>query len=61
MTSKQLQGFSKQDLIDMARRRGIAGWHGMRKEQLIEALAASRAKPTSTNGHAQTKPTARRS
>jgi len=52
MTSKQLQGYSKQDLIDMARRRGIAGWHGMRKEQLIEALAASRAKPAVAAVHA---------
>src|SRR4051812_33747203 len=53
MTSKQLQGLSKQELIDMARQRGIAGWHGMRKEQLIEALAASRVKAPATNGHVQ--------
>src|SRR5262249_51217995 len=40
MTSKQLQGCSKKVLSAMARRKGITGWHEMRKEELVEALAA---------------------
>jgi uncharacterized protein len=38
MTSKTLQALSKQQLADMARKKGIAGWHAMRKDQLVEAL-----------------------
>jgi len=40
MTSDQLQGCTKKVLADMAREKGIAGWHGMRKEELVEALVA---------------------
>src|SRR5262245_60548104 len=39
MTSQQLQGRSKKELAEMARKKGIAGWHAMRKEDLIAALA----------------------
>jgi hypothetical protein len=50
MNRNQLQSCTKQVLIDLARKKGVAGWHGMRKEELIEALAAiknnsSRKKP----------------
>src|SRR5262245_49703755 len=47
MTSDKLQSYSKKELAVMARDRGIAGWHGMRKEELVAALARSRrpAKP----------------
>lgn len=38
MTRDKLQGRSKQELADLARKKGIAGWHGMRKEELIDAL-----------------------
>ena len=37
MTRDQLQARSKKDLADMARRKGIAGWHAMRKEDLFLA------------------------
>ena len=40
MTSKKLQVLSKQQLADMARKKGIAGWHGMRKDEFVEALLA---------------------
>ena len=40
MTSEKLQGYSKKELSEMARKKGIAGWHGMRKEELITALLA---------------------
>jgi hypothetical protein len=42
MTSEQLHACSKKKLADMARRKGIAGWHAMRKEELVEALAPER-------------------
>ena len=38
MTSDQLNLRSKKDLADLARSKGIAGWHGMRKDELVLAL-----------------------
>jgi hypothetical protein len=42
MTRSQLQGCSKKVLAEMARKKGIAGWHHMRKEDLVEALQPRR-------------------
>jgi uncharacterized protein len=59
MTSDSLLARSKKQLADMARKQGIAGWHAMRKEQLVKALSKARAKHAtrngkpSTNGHAK--------
>jgi hypothetical protein len=39
MTRAQLLASTKKTLADLARERGIAGWHGMRKEELVVALA----------------------
>jgi hypothetical protein len=39
MKSEQLKGFTRKQLADMARKKGISGWHAMRKDQLVEALA----------------------
>jgi hypothetical protein len=46
MTSDKLQACTKKELIELARRKGISGWHGMRKPELIAALkrAAARRK-----------------
>src|SRR5262245_57453490 len=44
MSREQLQGYSKKVLIGMARQQGVAGWHGMRKEELVAALAARSAR-----------------
>jgi hypothetical protein len=41
MTNEQLQGCSKKILCDMARKKGIAGWHLMRKDELIAILVTS--------------------
>jgi hypothetical protein len=38
MTSDELQACTKKVLAEMARDRGIAGWHRMRKEELLAAL-----------------------
>src|SRR5437773_11132186 len=39
MTHTQLLACTKKELADLARKKGVAGWHAMRKEDLIEALA----------------------
>jgi hypothetical protein len=38
MTRDQLRGCTRKELTDHAREQGLAGWHGMRKEELIDAL-----------------------
>jgi hypothetical protein len=39
MTPKELQGLSKKQLANMAKKQGIAGWQGMGREDLMYALA----------------------
>src|SRR4051812_30097954 len=38
MTRDQLEARTKKDLANLARDRGIAGWHDLRKPELIQAL-----------------------
>ncbi|MFO0809370.1 MAG: DUF4912 domain-containing protein [Gemmataceae bacterium] len=55
MASDPLLARSKKQLADLARKKGIAGWHSMRKEDLLKALAAPKNKAkVSTNGHKAT-------
>ncbi len=49
MTAEALKECNKRRLAQLARDKGIAGWHAMRKDQLIRALSASRPSP-SKNG-----------
>lgn len=53
MTAETLNRQTAKDLARMAKQRGVAGWHGMRKDQLIQALLkVARAKSgTRSNGH----------
>jgi hypothetical protein len=49
MTRDELVACSKKRLVELARTAGVAGWYGMNKAQLVEALAeksAKAAKPT---------------
>ena len=46
MTVDALKDCNKKHLSQLAKERGIAGWHAMRKDQLIRALSAAR--PTSS-------------
>lgn len=39
MTRDQLLACTKKQLADLARDHDVSGWHGMRKEELVEALA----------------------
>lgn len=39
MTRTELRDRTRKQLADMARDEQVAGWHGMRKDQLIDALA----------------------
>jgi hypothetical protein len=44
MSRAQLLACTKKELIELARQAEIPGWHGMRKEQLVEALHRHAAK-----------------
>jgi hypothetical protein len=56
MTAASLRHRSCKDLAQMARTQGVAGWHSMRKDELVKALVnQARRKPKSRlggNGHA---------
>ena len=39
MTAAALRLHTAKDLAQMARQNGVAGWHSMRKEELVDALA----------------------
>jgi hypothetical protein len=43
MTADALKDCNKKHLAQMAKERGISGWHAMRKDQLIRALTVTRA------------------
>jgi hypothetical protein len=58
MTRDKLLACTKKRLTEMARAAGIAGWHGMSKDQLVQALAAKSTK--SDQSHAK-RPAARKS
>src|SRR5262245_45809642 len=38
MTAETLNSYSAKDLAEMAKTRGVRGWHSMRKDQLIKAI-----------------------
>ena len=38
MTAETLSNYSAKDLAQLAKRRGVHGWHAMRKDQLVRAL-----------------------
>lgn len=38
MTASTLRTYTCKDLAQMARKEGVAGWHGMRKDELVSAL-----------------------
>lgn len=51
ITVASLKDHSRKDLAEMAKKLGIAGWHSMRKEQLVRSLARkAKAKASLKNG-----------
>src|SRR5437588_9668157 len=59
MTREQLHTCTKKDLAAMARQQGIAGWHGMSKDELVRALEA-RAHKAKKSDRASKNPTSAR-
>jgi uncharacterized protein len=55
MTAQMLRTRSLKDLADMARKRGVNGWHSMRKDQLVRALVQAAAKASSPGPKANAK------
>src|SRR5690242_19675250 len=53
MTREQLQACTKKELETLARKKGISGWHEMRKDQLIRALARLNGRATNGRMHAK--------
>src|SRR3990172_1657539 len=41
MRIEQLKAYSKQDLAEMAKKKGIRGWHAMSKDQLVGVLGGA--------------------
>jgi hypothetical protein len=63
MTRDQLQELSRKELSELARKRGIASWHSLKKEELVEVLSPRKPSKTAkaavkTNGklHGSTVP-----
>jgi hypothetical protein len=56
MTADTLKDCNKRHLAQMAKERGISGWHAMRKDQLIRALSLPRPAPASPKAKAGTRP-----
>ncbi len=51
MTAAQLKSRTAKDLAQLAKRKGIAGWHSMRKDELVQALIRfSKAESARRNG-----------
>lgn len=55
MAVENLKSLPLRDLIELAKRRGVRGWHEMRKEQLIRALGKAKSTPAAKSGHATKK------
>ena len=46
MTADALKDCNKRHLAQLAKEKGITGWHAMRKDQLIRALSLARSAPS---------------
>ncbi|RCS41569.1 DUF4912 domain-containing protein [Bremerella cremea] len=56
MTAASLKEYTAKDLAQMAKRRGVTGWHAMRKDELVKALIkAAKATSSGTKGKSASK------
>jgi uncharacterized protein len=53
MTATTLRTYTAKDLAQMARENGVAGWHSMRKEELIRVLVRMAQRRSTKNGIAR--------
>lgn len=56
ITAASLKTYSLKDLADLAKKKGVAGWHSMRKEQLIRALQPGGDSGTKSSKSGKSKP-----
>ena len=54
MTTEKLKRLTVKDLAAMAKKRGVPGWHSMRKEQLVRSLARITSRSSSQSKSART-------
>jgi hypothetical protein len=59
MTADSLNSYTMKDLAQLAKRRGVHGWHSMRKDQLVQALVRA-AKSAAAKGKLKQKVAASR-
>jgi uncharacterized protein len=53
ITAAELKGYTVKDLVAMARKQKVVGWHDMRKDELVQALVKNARKAARNgNGHA---------
>ncbi len=57
MTADALKDCNKRHLAQLAKAKGITGWHAMRKDQLIRALSLARSLPSKSKKQRRTPPT----
>ncbi|PQO29252.1 DUF4912 domain-containing protein [Blastopirellula marina] len=57
MTAASLKEYTAKDLAQMAKRRGVTGWHAMRKDELVKALIkAAKSSGTAAKSKSTAKP-----
>jgi len=60
MNAEALSDCNKRHLAQLAKEKGITGWHAMRKDQLIRALSSSRSAPSAHSKKKSTRAAAAR-
>ena len=51
MTPKQLSVLTRKELVEIARSHQVSGWHGMRKQQLVDAVSKIKSPKRKSRGH----------
>ncbi|MCA9265546.1 MAG: DUF4912 domain-containing protein [Planctomycetales bacterium] len=59
LTASTLKTYTVKDLAQLAKKHGVSGWHSMRKDQLVAAIARSAKKANSSKNGKSTAPRAK--